>query len=274
MIKKVLFGTVIALAVLALLFRFGGEIGTKFNVTKEKAGVRVLSVPSEAIVFINNKEVGKTPYQDEELSDGEYLVKIQAGDGVWQGSVKLVAGTLTVVNRDLAKDTTSSAGEVLLLKKGKGVTLVSFPSESDVEIDGKYYGKTPTTLQINAGEHTFGLSKAGYLKRSIKAYIPERFNLTLSVDLAISEVDLTNITTPPITQTAKVVVKNTPTGFLRVRDKPSVTGKEVGQVSPGDQLILLEELSGWDRVRLSNGTEGYVSKSYVDKLNPQASPGN
>lgn len=272
MMKKILVGIVVAISLLALFFRFGGEIGAKLNATHENAGVRVLSLPSEATVFINDKEVGKTPYQDEQLNAGEYLVKIQSGEAVWQGSVKLNAGTLSVVNRDLAKDTTSSAGEVLLLKKGKGITMVSFPSESEIEVDGKYYGKTPTTLEIGMGEHTFGLSKPGYLKRSVKAYLPEGYNLTLAVDLAISEVDLTSITTPPITETAKVVVKNTPTGFLRVRDNPSVSGKEVGKVSPGDRLILLEELTGWDRIRMDNGTEGFVSNSYVSKVSSSPAP--
>src|SRR5690606_10473509 len=107
-----------------------------------------------------------------------------------------------------------------------------YPADADIEVDGKFYGKTPTTVDVEPGEHSFALSKQGFLKRSIRAYVPEKYNLTVSVDLALSEADLTNITAPPITETPKVKVKSTPTGFLRVRDKPSTSGKEIGRVSP------------------------------------------
>ena len=88
------------------------------------------------------------------------------------------------------------------------------------------------------------------------------------MDLALSEADLTTVAAPVITQTPQVIVKETPTGFLRVRDKASLSGKEIAQVKPGDSLILLEELTGWDRVRLSDGTEGFVSSTYVEKKTP------
>ena len=63
-----------------------------------------------------------------------------------------------------------------------------------------------------------------------------------------------------------MLVKNTPTGFLRVRDKPSLNGLEIGRVNPGEKLILLEELSGWVRIRMANEKEGYVSSAYISKV--------
>jgi len=117
-------------------------------------------------------------------------------------------------------------------------------------------------------EHTFSINHSNYLKRNIRAYLPAGYNLTLSADLALSEADLTTIITPVTTQTPTVVVKDTVSpnpGFLRVRDKASTAGKEIARVLPGDELVLLEELASWDRVRLANGTEGYVSKTYVEK---------
>jgi hypothetical protein len=185
--------------------------------------------------------------------------------GKWEGRIKLKDGTLTVVNRELANDVASASGEVLTLEKGQGVTLLSTPNEAEVEIDGKNYGKTSTLANIPPGQHTFVLSKSGYLKRSIKADVPENFNLTLNVDLALTEADLTDVNTPTITITPKLVVKNTPTGFLRVREKPNLNSKEVAQVKPNDELTLLEEVSTWYRVRLDDGTEGYVSSTYVNK---------
>lgn len=266
--KKTLVWVLILISLMALLLRFSSKIAATFLGVKPTSGLSVLSQPQDATVFLDNQEVGKTPYEDKNLEAREYTVKLQKDNASWEKKVKLNAGTVTVVNRDIASDSASSAGEVLTLEEGRGLTIISSPSESDVEIDGKSAGKTPFTANLDAGEHTVLVSHPNYLKRSIRANLPSDFNLTLSVDLALSEADLTVISTPVITQTPQVVVKQTPTGFLRVRDKSHLNGKELAQVKPGDILILLEEQGAWDRVRLSDGTEGFVSSSYVEKKNP------
>ncbi len=232
---------------------------------KQKAGLKILSQPNSAQVFIDNVEEGKTPFENGNLSPKEYLVKIKGEDSFWQGRVKLTAGTLTYVNRELSKDNILSSGEILTLTKGEGVVVISTPSGADVEIDGKLTGQTPLSIDVLDGEHMFNISHPGYLSRSFKAYLPQNYSLTLNVDLALSETDLTSIVIPSVKETEEVVVKKTPTGFLRVRDQPSISGKEIARVLPGDTLILLGEDSQWDRIRLKSGEEGYVSKIYVEK---------
>lgn len=267
MIKKFLVWALIIISLLALLLRFSDRIAEGLLGIRQTSGISVSSLPSEAAVFLDGSQVGSTPFEGKDLKVGEHVVKIEKGGLSWQGRVKLTADTMTIINRDLASDSASSAGENLTLNKGKGLTIISNPTGADVEIDGKFYGKTPLTVQVGVGEHTILVSHTNYLKRSIRASLPAGFNLTVSVDLGLSEADLTTIQTPVITQTPEVIVKQTPTGFLRVRDKPSLSGKEITQVKPGDQLILLEEQGSWDRVRLSNGTEGFVSAAYVEKKN-------
>ena len=263
--KKAILLILVFISLIVLLVRFSGKGIELFLGVKQVSGLSVLSVPEGAAVLLNDKEVGNTPYEDKNLEPKEYGIKIQKDQLWWVGKVKLTEGALTVVNRELSKDKAFQAGEVLTLEKGHGITVVSNPSEADVEIDGKTYGKTPISINIDSGEHTVNISHGNYLKRSIRALKPSDFNLTVSVDLALSEADLATISTPPITVTPEVVVRDTPTGFLRVRDKPSLSGKEVTQVKPGDKLILLEELPSWYRVRLSDNTEGYVSSAYVSK---------
>lgn len=263
--RKALLWILILLSFVVLTVRYNSKIGELVLGIKPKSGISITSIPEEATVFLDEKEVGKTPYEDKNLDVKEYVVKLEKDKASWQGRVKLTAQTLTIVNRDLAEDQASSSGEILTLDRGRGVTIVSNPSNSEVEIDGNVSGKTPISINLAPGEHTILVSHPNYLKRSFLANLPENFNLTVSVDLALSGADLTTIATPVITQTPEVVVKETPTGFLRVRDKASLTGKEIAQVKPGDKLILLEELTGWDRVRLADGTEGFVSSSYVEK---------
>ena len=268
MVKKFLVWFLIIISLSALLLRFSDKLTEIVLGLKQTSGISILSEPSDATVFLNEKQVGKTPFEDKNLEVGDYIVKLEKEKASWQGRVRLTASAVTIVNRDLASDQASSAGEILNLEKGKGLTIISNPTEANVEIDGKSYGKTPITVNVGAGGHTILVSHANYLNRSINADLPENFNLIVSVDLSLSEADLTTITAPVIIQTLEVIVKQTPTGFLRVRDKPNLNGKEIAQVKPGETLILLEEQGSWDRVRLSNGTEGFVSSAYVEKKNP------
>lgn len=263
--KKILLWLLIIISALTLLVRYSTKMAEVFFGIKERSGISILSMPDQATVFLDGNEVGKTPYDNKDLDVKEYSIKIDKNGAMWQGKVKLTPKTIILINRDLAKDQASSSGEILTLDRGRGMTIISNPSDSEVEIDGKTYGKTPETLNITSGEHTILVSHANYLKRSIRANLPADFNLTVSVDLALSEADLTSISSPVIIQTPEVKVLNTPTGFLRVRDRASLAGKEIAQVKPGDSLILLEEEGSWDRVRLNNGTEGFVSSAYVEK---------
>lgn len=265
--KKTIVYILVIISILALVLRFSSLIVDVLGI-KQKSGISVTSTPKDAKVFLNNREVGKTPYEMGDLEVGEYIVRLEKDQAVWQGNVKLNGGTVTIVNRDLAKEHPSSAGEVLTLTKGKGLTIISNPNNAKVTIDSKEEGNTPLGVDSESGEHTILVEHSNYVKRSIRAALPEGFNLTIFVDLALSEADLSAISTPVIRTTPEVIVKNTPTGFLRVRDKPSLSGKEIAKVNIGDTLILLEELSGWDRVRLSDGLEGYVSSTYVEKKNP------
>lgn len=266
--KKVLIWILVFISLMVLLLRFSEKGAELLLGIKKTSGISIFSEPSGAIVFLDSREVGKTPFEDKNLEVKDYEVKIEKEKAIWQGKVRLTSGTVTIINRDLASDQASSAGEILTLDKGRGITVISNPPDSDVEIDGRSYGKTPLTINIEPGEHTILVGHSNFLKRSIRANLPDNFNLTVSTDLALSEADLATISTPVITQTPQVLVKETPTGFLRVRDKPSLNGKEIGKVTPGDKLILLEEQGSWDRVRLSNNTEGYVASTYVEKINP------
>lgn len=266
--KKVIIWILVLLSFAVLLIRYSSKIEEMVLGIKQKSGISILSTPSGATVFLDGKEAGKTPFEDKSLDVKQYNVKIEENGATWQRNVKLTGQTMAIINRDLAQDQASSSGEILTLEKGRGMTIISNPSQAQVEVDGKESGITPISINLPSGEHTILVSHQNYLKRSIKAILPENFNLTVSVDLALSEADLTQVSAPVITRTPEIIVKSTPTGFLRVRDKASLAGKEIAQVKVGDTLVLLEELGSWDRVRLSDGTEGFVSTAYVEKKIP------
>ncbi|KKQ67006.1 MAG: PEGA domain protein [Candidatus Daviesbacteria bacterium GW2011_GWA2_38_24] len=269
--RKTLFLTLVFISVILIALRFFSKpLNSYFNF-QPRSGIRVES-NTKAKVFINKQEVGETPFQKEDLKTGEHMVELKADKYTWQGYVRTNPGTLTIVNRELSENTTQSTGEVISLEKGNGkgngLLILSNPSEADVEIDGKIVGKTPLSVDDpSPGEHQFMVSKNGFLKRSIRSVLTDGFKLVMSVDLSLSELDLTKLQTSPIESTQYVLIKPTPTGFLRVRSEPSISGNEIGRVLPGEKLVLLEDLNTWKKIKLTDGREGYVSSQYVEKLN-------
>ena len=58
----------------------------------------------------------------------------------------------------------------------------------------------------------------------------------------------------------EIIINATPTGWLRVRETPK--GEEIGKVNPGEKYLLVEDTPGWFKIILSDGSFGWVSKSY------------
>lgn len=267
--RKSIIAILVFVSLIVLIIRFGKDPLDSLLGLKPRAGIRIEST-KQAQVLIDNQVVGNTPYQAENLTEKEYLVEIKSEDASssasWKGYVKLNSGTLSIVKRELEVKQQASSGEVITLEKGQGVTITSTPTDAEIVIDGKSYGRTPISIaDLQPGEHQFVLSKQNYLNRAIRAVLVEGFNLNLNVDLALAEADLTNLPTIPISQTSEVVVKPTPTNFLRVRSAATTSSSEVTRVAPGDTLTVLEEQGSWFKVRTSEGKEGYVSATYVEK---------
>jgi len=259
------------LSSVVIVLRYGaGPIASIMGI-KDRAGLRIVSQPL-AQVKIDGQLLGQTPFQTEQFEVGDHLISLETisegGAKVqkWQGYVPLNTGTVTVVNRELSVNEATASGEVIALKSGKGVSIVSTPTGADVNLDGKPVGKTPLLLiDVVSGDHTFVLSHNNYLNRSVQAATVDNFQLILRVDLALSEADLTKVNTEPLQSSPQVVIKNTPTGFLRVRANATASSAEIGLVKPGETVSLLEEAAGWYRVRLTDGKEGYISATYATK---------
>lgn len=270
--RKILLPILVFLSVISIFLQLGSEYIKNVLGQGSKAGIRVESSISSR-VFLNNEDKGEAPFQDDNLAPGDYLISLHSNEAtvsapLWEGYAQLNEGTLTIVIRDLADKKESSSGEIISLEQGQGALITSSPSGAEVFVDGELKGRTPLSLpDLVEGEHQFIISKENYLKRSIRSKVINSLRLNLSVDLAISEPDLTKIPIAPTIETVEVTIKNTPTGFLRVRETAGPGGKEIGQVKPKETYILLEELNGWSRIRLKDSKEGWVSSAYIEKKN-------
>lgn len=268
--KKKLFIFLVFLSLFVLVMRFGSNFTDKILSPSQIAGLKITTAPG-ASVLIDGIEVGQTPYLNEKLKPQSYLIKLVANSASWQGLITLSEKTLSVINRELTENIASSSGEILTLSSGNGINIISTPSNAEVSVDGKICGVTPLLIPaIDPGEHEFLISHKGYLKRNIKAVLPENMILNLEVNLAVADLNIepssTNLPVPPVIK-PKVLIKKTPTGFLRVRSNPSLKAAEITRIASNESLDLLEELPGWYKVKLENGQEGYISSSYAQKIN-------
>lgn len=63
-----------------------------------------------------------------------------------------------------------------------------------------------------------------------------------------------------------VEIQKTPTGFLNVREDPSLDAELKGVVFPGEKYLLLEEVSGWYKIRLRDDSWGWIYSVYAKKI--------
>ncbi len=266
--RKVVWTVIFFIALCLIFIQYGYQSLVDSLGLRPRAGLWVESV-GQAQILLNGKDLGQTPLKNTDLKEGEYQLDLKesSASAFWKGAVKLNGGTLTVVNRELNTDPAKSSGEIITLEKGSGIRVSSVPGGAKVIVDGEEKGQTPLFIDnLSAGDHQFILSHENYLKRIIKAVVTSGFSLNLMVDLAQAQTEVIPPSAPIVTTAPKLKVLQTPVGFLRVRETPSTSGKEVTRVSPGDELTLLEETnSSWDKVKTADGKEGYVSSQYVQK---------
>jgi len=58
---------------------------------------------------------------------------------------------------------------------------------------------------------------------------------------------------------------DTPQGFLRVREEPSLSAGEIGQVNSGEEYEIIQEAKEWFQISF-NGKIGWVSAVYAQKV--------
>jgi len=247
-----------------------------------------------ANIFMDGKMMGKTPYLNNQLKAGEYTLKLipEVTDtplSFWEGKVKLNPGVLTLIDYEFGATENVSSGEILTLEKGKdkkkaGLTVISNPDGAMVSVDGEMKGFTPITLEdISPGDHQILVSKEGFTEKQVKANAQGGYLLLANVKLAQEGVSTVATpsggpvsvtpTTSPVpqkTSTAvgghQVTIKETPTGWLRVRAEASTTSEEIARVNPGEQYPLLDEKDGWYQIEYETGKKGWISGQYATKL--------
>lgn len=285
------------LVLLILILLFAGFIFVRFywlNTQNAYGRIRIVSSPS-AGVFIDNVALGKTPYE-EKYKEGEFVLKLipegeASSTASWQGKVRVYKNALTYVSRELGTSDLTSAGEIFSIipmeKKPQNnnngeVFVETEPAGSIVYLDNDEKGVSPLLLEeVPKGDHELSVYTPGFFRRTQKINVEAghrvNANFKLSLDQTQKSIEETldekkkseasAEAEKKKTETAgkiMVVIGETPTGWLRVRDEPSINGVEIDRLDAGDEYELLDEQNSWYKIKLEDG-DGWISSEYATK---------
>lgn len=219
----------------------------------------------------------------------------------WQGSVKITSGILTHVKISPAESEFATAVETIWLEKISSkvseVDVVTNPDSATISLDGATKGITPLSLpSVAAGPHVLALASPGFVSQSIKIQTTVGYKLSAVVKLALSGSPQeaspsptpvlgtptptgkttpapTGKLTPTPTKAASsadpakpfVTIKDTPTGFLRVRMEPSTGASEAARINPGEKYHIEDEKTGWYQINYDTKNLGWISGQYATK---------
>ena len=252
------------------------------NQNKGKGALQVTAAP-QAKVYLNDKLLGQTPLCECDLKDmivaGDYtirLIPIQGDLQPFEQRITISPKVLTVVDRTFGAQGLGSGSVISLTpivdKKDVQISTISFPDTTEVFLDNNLEGQTPLLLKnITESDHELKLSKEGYKDKIIRIRTVAGYKLEslvfLGIDSTAASASANQISSPSaaILPVAKVLILQTPTGFLRVRDQASLGGAEIGQVKPGGTYQLLDEQTSWYQIKLTTGKTGWISSQYAQK---------
>ncbi|RJQ35890.1 PEGA domain-containing protein [Candidatus Microgenomates bacterium] len=276
----VLFPLILAVIVFSLFMIF-------FSSGSGKGALQVTSIPKSK-VYLNGNLIGTTPLCKCEgantLDEGEYSIKLIPTEGTYtsfEERIKISKSVLTVVDRTFGQGAMSEGSIINLTplenKKSLELSIISFPDKAQVFIDSSPSGETPVLLKdLTESDHEVKIVKSGYKEKAIRIRTvlgykltvlaftgvdPEVINKQASSSASIED----NKASVSASLSPKIIILQTPTGFLRVREQANIGSAEIGRVAPSGIFDLLEEEGSWYKIKLENGKEGWISSQYAKK---------
>lgn len=248
------------------------------SLVARKSAIEINSYPV-AKVFLDGKEMGMTPYKNRSLLPQEVEVKLVTNDKEWSKKIKLQNNISTVVDWEFGEDNESSGGYVLYLEKTgdknkAGIMINTTPGKSTVVIDNEVKGLSPIRISnIGEGDKHLALSFPNH--KTIDIFMKSVLEYQLVVDAVLPEEKITiepeeerteSITTEIGNISAvSIKIKETETGWLRVRESSSSAAREVGRVTPGESYPMIDENTEWYKIEIGEGKNGWISAKYAEK---------
>lgn len=236
----------------------------------DKSGVEIVSEPI-AKVYINGKESGTTPYKNNTLKPGEIEIKLDDRFGnYWERKIKLENNVTSVINWSF--DGVKDSGYILSMEKtGKdGSILVnSNPGGAMIYVEGELRTNTPAKIEnIGEGDKKLTVSFPGYKNLNLIIKVVKGYQLIVDTKLEKEErvESVYSISPIPARQLGpKIKIKDTETGWLRVRSGANNVGTELGRALPGEIYELIGDENGWYQIKFAD-KNGWVSAKYAEKI--------
>lgn len=287
--KKLLFIIIPSIVIAILVYLLILHIN---YLRSQKGALQVTSSPISK-VYLNDKYIGRTPVSKTTAADmittGNYIIKLIPDDNSineYQEKITISAGIMTVVDRKFNKDSTPEGYVITLLPLNYDskteLEVISFPAASKVDLDTNPIGKSPLLFKKpTESDHILNISKEGYSEKTIRIHTPKGYRLTVIAYLSIGNPDLkpapsqaiaSSSATPTASSSStptsgpKVLILDTPTGFLRVRQDSNLNSSQISTVTPGQSFPLISEVTDWFEIKLSDGKTGWISSQYAKKL--------
>jgi len=198
--------------------------------SKERTELSVITVPEGAKISLDTKSYGLSPAIVESVSAGQYTLSIEAVAHVKKAfGITLQPGYRLHVFSRLIKE-----NDALAAPQDSTPSAQVLPSPS------------PDVLRIEAptASPTPGATPKASPKPSPTPV------LTVNQDIP----------------KPYAVVKETGTGWLRVRDEASSTGQEVARVDVGQRYKYLSNMEGWLEIEYAPGKTGWVSGQFAEVI--------
>ena len=275
---------------LILVLLFVGFVTVRFFIfdkQNEYGKMKIVASPM-ASVFLNSTFIGKTPFEDK-YKVGEYLLKLipesTASDTAsWNGKINIYKNSLTYVNRELGSSDIASAGEIFtttkMTKKPSNsesgeIYVETEPQGAIVTLDSDEKGVAPALMEnVSRGDHELSVFMPGFFRRTQKINVDPGFRVNAAFKLAIDQSSSfakepddktkTASNSGSVTSKTYINIRNNDQGWLRVREDGSIDATESARVKPGEKYELLDEKTGWFKIKYNDNKDGLVSGEFTE----------
>jgi len=219
------------IAILLIVGAFIIAVVRYLSTRTPKQGMLKINSTPVASVFLDNKHVGRTPWEDK-VAAGEITVKVIPETTIaslvaWQGKVTVAPNTLTYINRELSESELTSSGEVLWLEKITSrvseIDVVTNPDGATIMFDDALKGVTPLSIpDITPADHTLTVTSPGFLTKTLKIKTTAGYKVKVAIQMAFNP----GISQPTATPTgAAPSVTPVPTAITSPAASPSASPK-------------------------------------------------
>lgn len=220
---------------------------------KKPAGLEV-STSAPATVYLSDKELGKTPLKNQNITPGKYTLRLIPDDTAltpYETTVELGSAASTVISRTFGETLLDSYGYSLSLVPDKAglstLSVISDPDTGSLTIDGVPSGFTPLSKrEISPGNHEIVVGTPGFAEQKISVVATTGFNLVVSVKLKSEPISLTPPSPSPTSQPTTVLTatnsgQSALTAAVSPTPSPRVTPSTTPNASPAKPYVTVSD---------------------------------